>query len=112
VTISDISPANFYESQILANFKEWKGRRIVSYKFPEGVNYEKLEEDRDRFINQHSFFVPLKKKLFDKNAQIIMLSMMDGADWSKSTRKSNGAEWSILSSDTTRYFSKIILGIE
>jgi hypothetical protein len=56
--------------QILANFKEWKGRRIVSYKFPEGVNYEKLEEDRDHFINQHSFFVPLKKKLFDKNAQM------------------------------------------
>ena len=63
--LSDLSPANYYESQILSALKNWKGERLASYLQPREGDYINLYQMRDEFNEEQtakSFFSPIKSK--------------------------------------------------
>eukprot|EP01036_Dinobryon_divergens_P034163 gene34163-44136_t len=63
--LSDLSPANYYESQILSALKNWKGERLSSYLLPREGDYINLYQMRDEFNEEQtakSFFSPIKSK--------------------------------------------------
>ena len=69
--LSDLCPANYYESQIMSALKRWKGKRIQSYKQLTGGNYTALFAMRNKFDqNQSSFFSTIKVKSFVVGASV------------------------------------------
>ena len=71
--LSDLCPANYYESQILSALKNWKGKRLTSYLLP-SIDYTTLSEMRKEFnqVNddEKQLFSPIKIKNFDVGASV------------------------------------------
>jgi hypothetical protein len=61
VSVCELSPANYYESQILSSLPNWKGNRLLSYELPDQFDYRALYKCTEAFYEQKDFFTPIKK---------------------------------------------------